>query len=452
MLHDKEYLTNLIKIVLPITFQNFISASLNAIGVLMIGQLGDTSVAAVGLANQVFFLFSLMLFGITSGSAIFTAQYWGSQNLPDIRKITLLCLSLTLATGTFFTIIAIGFPQAVMRLYTPDPAVIKLGSDYLQIIGISYLPTAISFTLASQLRSTGNVRPPMMVSVIALSLGSLLNYALIFGKFGMPMMGVSGAALGTCLARLVECIAILLVTYFGHFPTAARLTDFKGSGRKLLTQYTVIVLPVAANETIWALGITIYNMIYARIGTQAIAAINITSTIDSLAFVIFIGLSNASAIMIGNRIGAGEEKKAILYARRALVLGISLALVVGALVLLFSNVILSLYNISETAAVDAKGILIVLMCSLSIRVTNMIMIAGILRSGGDTWFAMVLDICTVWLVGIPMALLGTFVFHLPVYWVVTMVLADEITKFVGGLYRFRSRKWINNLAHSMQVG
>jgi putative MATE family efflux protein len=452
MFHDREYFTTLVKIALPIAIQNFISSSLNAVGVLLIGQLGDTSVAAVGLANQVFFLFSLMLFGITSGSAIFTAQYWGSGDLHGIRKIVLLCLSLTLAPGIFFTVIAIGFPQVAMGLYTRDPAVIKLGSDYLQIIGISYLATAVSFTFASQMRSTGSVRPPMLVSVVALGLGTLVNYTLIFGKFGLPVMGVRGAALGTCLARLVECAAMLAVTYLGRFPTAARLADFTGLSQKFFQHYSVIVLPVAANETIWALGITIYNMIYARIGTEAIAAINITSTIDSMAFVVFIGISNASAIMIGNRIGAGEEEKAIQYARRALILGIALALVMGALVLLFSGTILAYYKVSETAAVNARGILTVLACGLWMRVTNMIIIAGILRSGGDTRFAMFLDICTVWFVGIPMALLGTFVFHLPVYWVVTMVMADELTKFIGGIYRFRTHKWINNLAHSIQMG
>jgi Na+-driven multidrug efflux pump len=200
---------------------------------------------------------------------------------------------------------------------------------------------------------------------------------------------------------------------------------------------------------IWSLGISIYSMIYARISTEAITAINITSTIESLAFVVFIGLANATAIMVGNRIGAGEEEKARLYARRAIKLGIGLGVVAGAILLLVSNAVIEQYKISPQAAENARGVLTVMGCVLWMKVTNMLVIVGVLRSGGDTRFSLVLDVGTVWLVGIPMGLLGAFVFHLPVYWVVAMVMGDEVAKVIGGLYRFFSNKWVNNLTHEM---
>jgi Na+-driven multidrug efflux pump len=211
----------------------------------------------------------------------------------------------------------------------------------------------------------------------------------------------------------------------------------------------VTVLPVAANETIWSLGVSIYNMVYARIGTEAIAAVNITSTIEGIAFVLSIGVANASAIMIGNRIGAGDEHRAYQYARRAVILGGMISVLVGATILLLSNTIVSSYKISDMAAVFTRGVLTVSACTFWIRSNNLIMIVGILRSGGDTRFSAVLDVGTVWVVGIPMALLGAFVFHLPIYWVVAMVIADEATKFVIGFVRFFSKKWINNLALGM---
>jgi Na+-driven multidrug efflux pump len=260
---------------------------------------------------------------------------------------------------------------------------------------------------------------------------------------------VPGAALGTTLARLVECAAILAVTYLGKYPTATRLVDLQALKPAFIRKFAVTVLPVAANEIIWSLGISIYNLVYARISTEAIAAINITSTIESLGFVIFIGLANASAIMIGNRIGAGEEAKAYTYARRALIMGIVLAVLSGLAIFLLTDSVVSQYKISAQAAENARGILVVMSCALWMKVSNMIIIVGILRSGGDTRFSLVLDAGSVWLVGIPMALLGAFVLHLPVYWVVAMVMADEAVKFGGGLYRFFSRKWINNLANTM---
>jgi putative MATE family efflux protein len=448
MFRDKEYFSTLIKIGLPIAIQNLIASSLNAVGVLMIGQLGAVPLAAAGLANQVFFLLSLMLFGIASGSGIFTAQYWGKGDNDAIRKVVVICLGLTLAAGLLFTLLALLVPRWVMGIYSQDPAVIELGSQYLRIISISYLATAISSTFGTQMRSTGNVREPMLVSVFALSLGVGLNYILIFGKIGFPAMGVNGAALGTCLVRLLECGAMLAVTYLKKMPVAVRLTDLRGLKWAFVKRFLITVLPVAANETIWSIGVSIYNIIYAHIGTNAIAAINITSTIDSLAFVLFIGISNACAIMIGNRIGAGEEARAKLYARRSLFVGIGLALVVGAIEILLIPTLISYYKVPEDVAFDARMILIVYASALWLRVTNMTIIVGILRSGGDTHFSLILDTGTVWFVGIPLALLGAFVFHLPIYWVVVMVLGDELTKFIGGIYRFRTGKWVNNLAHN----
>jgi putative MATE family efflux protein len=448
MFKDRQYFSALLNTALPIAIQNFISSALNAVGVLMIGQLGESSVAGVGLANQIFFLLNLMLFGIVSGSAIFTAQYWGRGDLTNIRRVVVLCLGISLAAGAGFTVIALGLPRQAMGLYTSDPAVVEVGANYLGIIGFSYIATAVSFTYMVQLRATGNVRTPMLVSVTALGLGAALNYILIFGLFGLPVMGVAGAALGTCIARLGECAAMLVVTYAGRLPTAARLADLRGLNRVFVKHYLVTVTPVVANETVWSMGITIYNMVYARIGTEAIAAINITSTIEGMLFVIFIGMSNASAILIGNRIGAGEEELAFTYARRSLIISAALGVLGGAVLILISGPVVNYYKISALAAESARGILIVLGCVMWMRVSNMMLIVGILRSGGDTGFSLVLDVGTVWLVGIPMALLGAFVFKLPVYWVVAMVMLDELTKFAGGLYRFQSKKWMNNLVQA----
>jgi Na+-driven multidrug efflux pump len=285
----------------------------------------------------------------------------------------------------------------------------------------------------------------MLVSVVALGLGTGLSYVLIFGAFGLPAMGVKGAALGTCLARLLECAVLIAITYRWRLPVAFYLPDIRRLTGPFVRRYLTTALPVVANESAWSFGITIYSVVYAHIGTQAIAAYNITGTIENLVTVIFMGISSASAIMIGNQIGAGEEHKAYQYARRSLVLGVVLGALMGALLIVFAGPIISYYKIGPEASENAINLLIVLGCALWVRVSNMTLIVGILRSGGDTRFSLVLDVGTVWLVGIPMALLGAFVFHLPVYWVFAMVMADDLTKAIGGLYRFLSRKWINNL-------
>ena len=449
LVHDREYWSTLVRLALPIAAQSFISSSINVVGVVMVGQMGEKAVAAVGLANQVFFIFSLLLFGISSGAAIFTAQLWGIKDVVSIHKVQGLCLGMGLSGALLFSVAALVVPEGVLKIYTTDPAVISLGTQYLRIIGWSYAITAITYSYASVLRSTGNVKVPTFVSISALLLDSGLNYILIFGKLGLPALGVRGAALGTTLARLFEVSLLLAITYRGRFPAAARISELLGASRSFVRQYLVTALPVAFNESIWALGISTYNMIYARISTESIAAVNIATTIEGLAFVIFIGICNASAIMIGHQIGAGREKQAFVYATRALVLTASGAVLVGLLIILGSDTILSFYKVSQTASLYAHRILIVMACVLWIKVSNMTVVVAILRSGGDTRFSLFLDAGTVWVIGVPIALLGAFVLHLPVYWVVPMVMLEEVTKLSIGLYRFKSRKWINNLARSM---
>lgn len=449
MLRDKAYLSTLFRIAIPIIVQNLISSSLNLVGVVMIGQIGDQSVAAVGLGNQVFFILNFVLFGISSGSAIFTAQFWGRRDIPSIRRVLGFCLGMGLLGSLIFTVIAVFFPEAALRVYTSDPAVVALGTGYLRIVGLSYIATAVTFSYSSVLRSTGDVKVPTVVSTAALSFNMLLSYLLIFGRFGFPTLGVQGAGLATCILRLLECTALLVITYRGSYPAAAKISEMLGASRDFIRRFFVTVIPVVINESIWSLGVSTYNMIYAHISTESVAATNITSTVEILGFVIFIGVANASAIMVGHQIGANEEKLAYVYARRALIFGIAGAALLGAGIILASDRILLLYKVSETASQYARSILLVIGCAFWVRVSNMIIILTILRAGGDTRYSMFLEIGTMWLIGIPCALAGAFLLHLPVYYVYLLAMTEEVVKMGIGLTRFASRKWINNLVQAM---
>jgi putative MATE family efflux protein len=449
LFRDSAYFKTLMRIAVPIASQHFITSSLNAVDVIMIGQLGETAVAAVGLANQVFFLLILLLFGISSGAAMFTAQFWGKEDIESIHKVLGIGLMLGIASSLLFSFAALVFPEFILSIYSKDPAVIALGSTYLRRVALSYVFTSITFSFASVLRSTENVKLPMFVSIVALSINTVLNYLLIFGNFGFPKMGVEGAAIATLIARSLECVTLLTLTYRLRTPVAACLSQLLGFNRDFILRYLKIALPVMFNEMMWSLGITVYNIVYARIGTESIAAVNISATIENMAFVLFIGISNAAAIMIGKRIGANEEDQAFIYGRRTLMLGMAGAVLVGIIILVGKDAVLSLYQISETARQYASLILTITSFVLWIRVSNMIMIVGIFRSGGDTRFSFILDVGSVWLVGVPFALIGAFVFHLPVYGVVLMIMAEEVVKMFIGFWRFSSRKWINNLTQKM---
>lgn len=451
---DREYFLLLFRFALPIALQNLISSLLNMAAVIMIGQLGETSVAAVGLANQVWFLLNLMVFGIVSGSAIFIAQLWGKQDIPNIRRVVGLGGKLALIPALLFWVLAIFFPRQTLSIYTEDPNVIAMGSQYLRIFGWSYLFFAITGVFSAALRSTGNVRLPLAVSTSALGLDILLLYPFVFGfkPLGIQAMGVEGAALAGLIARVLECIVILILVYRkkGN-PVAASAKDFLDFDFRFIKAVMQPVLPVILNETLWSLGITTYNAIYGHIGTEAVAAININGTIDNVAFVVFLGIGNATAIMVGNLIGQGKMDKAFNYAGKSLVIQGLGAMVMGVLVFLLAGNILQVYKVSPQVIANARSLLIVLSLGMWIRASNHVIIIGILRAGGDTRFSLLLDGLVIWLVGVPITAAGAFLFDLPIYLVYALTLSEEITKYGVGLWRYFSKKWINDLTTRVEI-
>ncbi|HDN04754.1 MAG TPA: MATE family efflux transporter [Chloroflexi bacterium] len=442
---DKKFFSQMLRLASPIILQQLIFSSLGMIDTVMIGHLGDASVAAVGVANQVFFLATLLYFGITSGAAIFTAQYWGRKDIPRIQQILGLSLVISLVGGAVFTLVAIGYPQAVLQIYSADPEVISLGGEYLQITALSYIFTAITYSFSVILRSINNVKLPMMTSLFALSLNSLLNFGLIFGNFGLPALGVKGAAIATVTARLFEAFLIVFLVYRKQLPLAARPAALVKWDKIQLGKFFQTTLPVIITEIIWSLGTTTYTVVYAHISTEAIAAYNIALSVDRLIFVIFIGLGNACAIMIGNKIGEGEKDAAILFGKKYLLLGITAALALGLLMLLVKNPLLSLFGVTPETTLLAKNTLLVMIYSLPVRTMNLILLIGILRSGGDTYYAFFIDAGVIWIVGVPMAYLGAYLLHLPVYWVYLMVISEEVVKVSLGLIRFSKGRWIHSL-------
>jgi len=442
---DKKFLNTMLKLAAPIMLQNLIFSSLNLVDGVMIGQLGESAVAAVGIANQIFFLVSLLFFGIGSGSAIFAAQYWGRKDTERIQSVLGLSLLMSISGAVLFSLVAILLPVQVISIYSKDPAVISQGSVYLQIVAFSYVVTAITNSFAFVLRSTENVKLPLLTSLVALSLNTLMNYGLVLGNFGLPSLGVKGAAIATIVSRLIEVVLLLLIIYRRKLPVAAKLPALLNFKILSIKKFFNTTLPVIATEIIWSFGITTYNMVYARIGTESIAAVNIAGTLDRIIFVVFIGMGNACAIMIGNRIGAQENELATDYAKKYLLLGAIGASALGLIMFLFVTPLLSFYKVSA-ATIDLTVKLIGLMAlSLPVRSLNLILLIGVLRAGGDTRVAFFIDAGSVWVVGVPMAFIGAYVLGLPVHWVYLMVLADEAVKLVFGLYRFFSQRWINYL-------
>lgn len=445
-LKDKEFLKGMLAIAIPVSLQNLISSSLNMIDTLMISSLGQANIAAVGLANQVFFLYILLTFGINSGSSIFIAQYWGKEDIPSIKKVMGLALTISTIAGAIFTFIALVIPEFIMGLFIDELEVIQLGASYLRIVGLSYIITAISFAFSIALRTTGRPRVPLKVSIISFLVNTGLNYIFIFGKLGMPAMGIRGAALGTLVARIVEILLIVYAIYGTRNILAASFSELMSWKKDFVKRYIDTIYPVILTEGFWALGQVMYTAAYARIGEEATAAIQLTNTIQNIFFVVVRGLANACGVMVGSKVGAGEEDTAYEYAIRFIILSSVSGLVLGVLMALGPDIPLSLFRGLDPGLYAVSRRLLVFMgLTFVIRVYNTIAIVGVMRAGGDTKVAMKIDLSTVWFIGVPLAFMGATIFKLPVEYVFLLVTMEEVVKAILGIPIIKSGKWIKKL-------
>ncbi|MCI8672075.1 MAG: MATE family efflux transporter [Lachnospiraceae bacterium] len=443
---DRVFMRKTMYIALPVAMQQLLNTVVNMIDTLMIGRLGEISIAAVGLANKVFFVFALLVFGISSGASVLGAQFFGAGDRPNVKRTLGVSLVIGLAGSLLFVLFVRLSPVGVMGIFTPSPETKAIGAAYLAIACISYPFTAVSTIYVSLLRSVNRVKIAVASSVMAICVNVSLNYILIFGKLGMPAMGVEGAALATLIARVMEAAVILGYTYFGRTELAAGFRELLSLNRAFLKKYADTTLPVIANEFMWGLGTTVYSMAYGRMGDLAVAAITVAQTIQDLVFVMIHGLGAATAVILGNSMGADRLSEAEVYARKFIVLQFGVSLALAAFCLLIRGPLIGFYNLTPEVARSVSLCLVVFSMILIFKVFCNVQIVGILRSGGDTRFCLFADVTSVWLIGVPMAFFGGLYLKLPIHLVYAMVCLEEVYKSVVCFFRYRQKKWLRNLS------
>ena len=446
MLQDHVFIRKAVTIALPVALQGMLNTIVNLVDTMMIGKLGETAIAAVGLANKVFFVFSLLVFGVASGSGVLAAQYWGNKDIKNIRKVLGLALMIALVGSAVFLIPSVTNPRLVMRIFTTSAASIEVGAAYLTVAALSYPFTAITNTYVAMLRAVGRVKAPVIISCITILINITFNYILIFGHFGMPALGAVGAAMATLLARVVECLAILGVVYGTRSPIACQIRELIGYRKDFVFQFIRTCTPVIANEFMWGLGVTIYALAYGRMGDRAVAAITIAQTIQDIVVVLFQGLSAATAVILGNEMGAGNLQRAEKYAKNFFILQFLVTLAAMALCYSIRGMIIGMYSITPEVARDINLCLIAFILYMPAKMFNFINVVGVLRSGGDTKVCFIIDTSSVWFIGIPMAFIGGLYLKYPIYIVYAMVMTEEVYKAVIGYIRYRQKKWLRNLA------
>lgn len=449
MKKDKQFYKRLLVLTLPIVIQNLITTSLNMLDTLMIGSLGEVQLAAVGVANQFYFLYSLLVMGIGAGCSILIAQLWGKKDEAKIHSV----LKLGLIAATLFAIVfmVIGYfgAESIISLFNKDQDVMRLGSEYLRISIFSYVVSAISFVFAGALRSIGNSALPMWGSLVGLLVNAVLNAVLIFGLANMPALGVSGAAVATLIARIVECFIILTIVALKVKPLRLTMKDFKHFDLPMAKLLYVTALPVVLNEACWGLANITYTMIYGQIGVNAIATTQITSTIMNLFTIVIFGMAHASVVIIGNEIGANRETQGISYAKKIIRLSMIVGLTMAMILALLAPVIVKMYNVSELVRQDAMKILWIYAIFMLPRVYNGVLIVGILRGGGDAKYGSIAQGLSMWLVGIPLTFIAAYVMKWSISSVIFFGALEEILRYFILRHRFKSNQWINNMVKDM---
>lgn len=440
-----QFYRKMAALAIPITIQFFLTASLNMVDSLMVGQLGANSIAAVGVANKITIVLILIFQGFASGAGIFAAQYWGRRDKVGISKISVLTMSIITISSILFTSAVMVFPVQLIQLFSLDTQVVQLGASFITILAVSYFFTGVTILLTVILRSMGEVKRPMYISIFAIAFNTLLNYLFIFGNWGFPEMGIEGAAIATVIARTIQCVFMLiLIMQFDLLGSLKGLQLTEVFDWPTVKNYFTISIPSILNHIFWTLGETSYFWVYARMGTDQLAAVTLIDPLMLLSMALFIGLGDASSVMVGNSIGAKEKDQAYDFAKRFLKITVILSIAVGLAIVSIAPIFVGFYNIPPIAADYAKSILLVYALIVPFRMLNMVNNIGVLRPGGDTRFVMYLDLLGVWLVGLPLALLGAYL-QLPIYIVFLLANTQEVARVIFGLRRTVSKKWMNDV-------
>ncbi|MDD6588171.1 MAG: MATE family efflux transporter [Anaerobutyricum hallii] len=440
-----KFMKSLCKIAIPVTLQIMMQASFSIVDQIMIGQLGETNISAVGLCGNFSLIFSVVIGAVSTVAGILIAQFIGAKETTEAwcsLDVSLIC---GIVISALFLLAAGVFPSQILGLYTKDMSIINTGAVYFRIVALSYLPMAVINILSSWLRCKEHATIPFLASLGAVVANTGLNYLLIFGKFGFSCMGIKGAAIATFISQLFN-LAIIVIGFVlctrkdGDTPILS--LHFK---KITIRDYLIMILPILISEFLWSLGQNVESAVYGHLGTSNLAAYTLTGPIQGLIVGALSGLSAAAGVMIGKRLGMKEYDKAYIESKKIMYAGLFGSVAVSALLILLAGVYTEFYRVDDNVKELGKILLIVFALYAPVKVENMILGGGIIRSGGNTRIIMIIDIVGTWCIGIPLCLLAAYVFKWGIVGVYTLLTTEELFRLAVSLIIFIRRKWIISL-------
>lgn len=445
---DRSFYRMLVRLSIPIALQNLVTFSVGLADNLMIGMLGDNAISGVYMGGQIQTLLQVFSAGIEGAILILAAQYWGKQDTGSIKRIVSIGTRFSLIFGAVLTLVCSLFPAQVISLFTKDAEIIRAGAEYLGVVAFSYLFFCLTQALIASMRSVESARIGLWVSLVSLLVNVLLNYLLIFGKCGFPALGIRGAAIATVIARVAETLFICVYVFAVDRRLSLRFRDFLVWDRSLLWDFIRYGTPIVAGQIVWATNMMANSAILGRQSADGVvAAASLANTLGSLAYVVMNGMSGAVGIITGKTIGAGEERKMREYAKTVQVIFLALGVLTGAGLFLLRDPYISLYNISDAAAGEARRFINVLAVAMVGTCYQGACLFGLVKSGGDISFVFRNDSFFVFLVVLPSAILATVLGAEP--WVVFACLkCDQILKCFVAAWKINRFDWMKNLTRT----
>ncbi len=449
MLIDKRiFYKNLIRLALPIALQSLMLASVAAGDALMLGKVAQDEMTAVSLATQIQFVQNMFLGAITAAGAILGAQYWGKGDRHTLEDIFNIMLRFCVAVSVLFFLACELMPEQLMRIFAGDASLIAIGSSYLRVAGWSYLLTGISQCYLTMMKVTEHVRPGALISSCAVLLNIGLNAVFIFGLLGAPRMQARGAALATTVSRVIElalCVAVSSGTSYIR-PAFERLIRRQGQAYgQLRADFGKQCLPLLGGSLCWGVGFTSYTAIMGHMGTDAAAANSVAAVARDLICCMCNGIGSAAGILVGNELGAGRLALGKAYGIKLKNISFGIGFLSTALVLAVTPLMVELVILTDRAREYLTGMMVIMAVYMIGRCVNTVTINGVLDGGGDTLFDMYSLIVCMWLIAIPLALAGAFVFHWSPLVVYACTCLDEVGKIPWVMARFGKYKWVQDL-------
>ena len=453
---DRSFYSRLVHIAIPISLQGLIMFGVNVTDTVMVGSLGEFAIAGVALANQFSFLYQITCFGIAGGMGVLTAQFWGKKDREAIGAGLSIIMKIAFSFGLLFLVVAAFFPLKIMSIYSTDLQVQIQGAAYLRFLSFGYLFLGLTTMSASTLRSVGIVKLTLLTNCIALFLNVFLNWIFIFGKFGAPRMGTAGAALSTTICRAVEIIIVLIFLFKFDTRIRFRLRMLFHWDRDIFRNYLRNGVPVIVSDVFLGVGGNMVSVVLGRMGAAVMSAAAIANIINQLTMVFMQGVSNASGVITGNTIGAGEYKKVKEYGKTFLILALMISFLAILCIQLAKSMVFQQFKIGgvtlqafnvEDSTKKLAGQIVNTLSLMTIFITqSQILTKGILRSGGDTKFLMIADVLFLWIVSVPLGFITGLYLKWPPYIVFFFLRIDELIKCIWCLFRFFSWKWIRDVA------